>query len=109
MTVVAALVSFSLAALLVTLAPGIDTALVLRTTAVDNRDRALCAGLGIVTGVFAWGLIAACGLGALLAISQTAYRLLLAGRRRLPRLARHDAVAPGPQPRAKQRDCAGSR
>lgn len=75
-----ALLGFSLAALLLTLTPGLDTALVLRTAAVEGGRQAMLAGGGIVAGVLAWGLIAAVGLGAILAISQTAYALLqLAG------------------------------
>ena len=75
-----ALLGFSLAALLLTLTPGLDTALVLRTAAVEGGRQAMLAGGGIVAGVLAWGLIAAVGLGAILAVSQTAYAVLqLAG------------------------------
>ena len=37
---------------------------------------AMLAGAGVVTGVLAWGLIAALGLGAVLAVSELAYRCL---------------------------------
>ena len=53
MDVPTAIASFALAAGLMTLTPGIDTALVLRTAAVDNARDALCAAIGIV-GVYAW-------------------------------------------------------
>ena len=76
MDIATALASFALAAGLMTLAPGIDTALVLRTAAVDNGRNALCSAIGIVAGVFVWGLVAACGLGALLAVSDSLYRLI---------------------------------
>ena len=68
MTTVEALIAFTLAAGLVTLTPGLDTALVLRTAAVEGGRRAFLAGIGICAGCLAWGLIAAFGLGALLHI-----------------------------------------
>ncbi|CAL8970341.1 Homoserine/homoserine lactone efflux protein [Rhodoplanes serenus] len=77
---VSAIVAFSVAAALLTVTPGLDTALVLRTAAVEGGRPAMRAGAGIVTGVLIWGLVAALGLGAVLAVSEIAYRLLtLAG------------------------------
>lgn len=71
-----AVLAFSLAAALLTLTPGLDTALVLRTAAVEGPGQAMLAGAGVSTGVLAWGLMAALGLGAVLAVSETAYLLL---------------------------------
>ncbi|MGU1538126.1 LysE family translocator [Pseudomonas aeruginosa] len=71
-----AILGFTLTALLLTLTPGLDTALVLRTAAVEGGRKAMRAGGGIVTGVLIWGLIAALGLGAVLAVSRLAYTLL---------------------------------
>lgn len=71
-----ALVAFTLAAALMTVTPGLDTALVLRTAAVEGGRRAFLAGLGICAGCLAWGVIAALGLGALLAASEAAYTAL---------------------------------
>jgi threonine/homoserine/homoserine lactone efflux protein len=76
LTTVEALIAFTLAAGLVTLTPGLDTALVLRTAAVEGGRRAFLAGIGICAGCFAWGLIAAFGLGALLAASEVTYTAL---------------------------------
>ncbi|MES1939860.1 lysine exporter protein LysE/YggA [Salinisphaera sp. T5B8] len=76
MDIPTAIAGFALAAGLMTLTPGIDTALVLRTAAVETPRRALCAAFGIVTGLFVWGLVTAFGLGALLAVSELAYRTL---------------------------------
>lgn len=73
---VSAVIAFSLAAALLTLTPGLDTALVLRTAAVEGPRRALLAGAGVSAGVLTWGLAAALGLGALLAVSETAYMVL---------------------------------
>jgi threonine/homoserine/homoserine lactone efflux protein len=72
--------AFTIAALLLAITPGIDTALVLRTAAVGGARTALLAGLGICLGCFAWGMIVAAGLGVLLKASETAYNVLkLAG------------------------------
>jgi threonine/homoserine/homoserine lactone efflux protein len=70
------LVAFTLAAALLTVTPGLDTALVLRTAASEGARRAFGAGLGICLGCLAWGLIVAVGLGALLQASELAYQLL---------------------------------
>lgn len=70
------LVAFTIAATLLTITPGLDTALVLRTAASESARRAMMAGFGIALGCFGWGLIVAVGLGALLAASQLAYDIL---------------------------------
>jgi threonine/homoserine/homoserine lactone efflux protein len=75
-TVAAALLAFSVAAGLLTITPGLDTALVLRTAAAEGPKRAALAGLGIVTGCLAWGAAVALGLGALLAASTLAFTIL---------------------------------
>lgn len=70
------LIAFTLAAALMTMTPGLDTALVLRTAAVEGARRAAFAGLGIALGCLAWGTIVAAGLGMLLAASELAYTIL---------------------------------
>ncbi|KTT04523.1 lysine transporter LysE [Pseudomonas oryzihabitans] len=70
------LLAFTLAAALLTLTPGLDTALVLRTAAVEGRAQAWRAALGINLGCLLWGAAVAFGLGALLAVSELAYTLL---------------------------------
>lgn len=72
----AALLAFTLAAAVLTVTPGLDTALVLRTAVVEGPGRALVAGLGICTGLFGWGLLVSAGLGALLAVSELAFDVL---------------------------------
>lgn len=75
-----ALIAFTLAAGLLTITPGLDTALVLRTAAVEGPRRAMLAGAGICLGCLTWGLATAVGLGALLTVSRLAYGALrLAG------------------------------
>lgn len=76
MTVAEALIAFTLAAGLVTVTPGLDTALVLRTAAVEGGRRALLAGAGICCGCLVWGVAASLGLGMLLAASELAYTAL---------------------------------
>ena len=70
------LIAFTLAAALLTVTPGLDTALVLRTAASESPRRAFAAGLGICLGCLAWGIIVAVGLGALLKASELAYTIL---------------------------------
>lgn len=71
-----ALLAFAIAAGLLTITPGLDTALVLRTAAVEGSRRAMLAGAGICCGLFGWALAASIGLGALLAVSRLAFDVL---------------------------------
>jgi threonine/homoserine/homoserine lactone efflux protein len=104
------LIAFTLAAALLTLTPGLDTALVLRTVAAEGARRAFAASLGICLGCLAWGALVAVGLGMLLQASELAYLalkwigaayLLYLGLRLV--FARRGAARPGeaePAPRA---------
>ena len=76
MTVLQALFAFTLAASLLTITPGLDTALVLRTAAVEGPRRAALAGVGIGAGCLVWGAAVAFGLGALLQASSLAFTAL---------------------------------
>ena len=69
MSIEQALLSFTLAAGLLTIIPGLDTALVLRTSAVEGGKQAMLAGIGICFGCLLWGIAASFGLSALLAVS----------------------------------------
>jgi threonine/homoserine/homoserine lactone efflux protein len=75
-TVVQALSAYVVAAGLLTLTPGLDTALILRTAAVEGPKRAVFAALGINIGCLIWGAAVALGLGALLAASTLAFNIL---------------------------------
>lgn len=80
MTVTQAVLSYAVVAGLLTIVPGLDTALVLRSAITRGRAHAFAAGAGINAGCFAWGVAAAVGASALLAASRTAYTVLtLAG------------------------------
>ncbi|AUX93797.1 LysE family translocator [Mixta gaviniae] len=76
MSVIDALLTFSFAAVLLTLTPGLDTALILRTATVEGRKQAIRAALGISVGCLIWGVAVAFGLGALVAVSELAYDIL---------------------------------
>jgi hypothetical protein len=71
-SVALSLVAFTAAATVLTITPGLDTALVLRTAFVGNARGAAFAGLGIALGCFCWAFLVALGLGALLAASHVA-------------------------------------
>jgi threonine/homoserine/homoserine lactone efflux protein len=74
--VLTSLLAYVAAASLLTMTPGLDTALVLRTAAGGHARRAALAGLGISVGCFIWAALVAMGLGTLLAASQLAYSML---------------------------------
>ena len=76
MSVVEALVAFVPVAALLTLTPGLDTALILRTAAAEGPKRAILAMAGILAGCFVWGALVAFGLGAVLAASTLAFTVL---------------------------------
>lgn len=75
-TTLQAILAFTAAAALLTITPGLDTALVLRTAAVEGPRRAVLAGLGICLGCLTWGLAASAGLGALLLLSSVAFDVM---------------------------------
>ena len=70
------LAAYGVAALLLTITPGLDTALVLRTTSLDGRAKGFAAGLGIAVGCLIWGAAAAGGIATLIAASPVAYDLI---------------------------------
>ncbi len=70
------LIPFFIAIILLTITPGLDTALIIRTATVGNKSKAFNAALGIACGCLAWGVLVACGIGAILATSELAFNLL---------------------------------
>lgn len=73
MATVQALLAFMAAATILTLTPGVDTAMVLRSAASGGPKPAILAALGIALGCLVWGVAVSLGLGALLASSELAY------------------------------------
>jgi len=69
----ALLIGYIAAASLLTITPGLDTALVLRTAVARGAREAALAGAGIAAGCFGWAALVAFGLGALFAASAQAY------------------------------------
>ncbi|GAO07586.1 putative LysE family transporter [Streptomyces lydicamycinicus] len=76
MIAIDALWTFSLMVGLLTLTPGLDTALVLRTAALGHRRRAWGVVLGIQSGTLIWGTLTSLGVTALLTASHLAYEIL---------------------------------
>lgn len=70
------LAAFAVLAAVVTVTPGLDTMLVLRTAAVHGRRAALAAGVGIGLGCLCWAAASAVGIAALLTASRLAYDVL---------------------------------
>ena len=76
MTTWQSLLAFVVAAGVLTVTPGLDTAMVLRFATVGGPRRAALAGVGISLGCLVWGAGVALGLGALLAASELAFSVL---------------------------------
>jgi len=76
MTLFQSLTAFVVAASVLTITPGMDSALVLRTAAANGVRPAIFAGLGIGLGCLVWGLAVAIGLAGLLAASTLAFDVL---------------------------------
>lgn len=76
MTVGEALLGFAVMVGLLTIIPGIDTTLVLRSALTRTRRYAWATATGISTGTILWGVAAAAGATALLAASSIAYQVV---------------------------------
>ncbi len=79
MSVTDSLLAFSFAALLLTLTPGLDTALILRTACAEGGKKAFQAALGIDAGCFIWGALCWPGPNWLIPFLKSAARLTWAG------------------------------
>ena len=71
-----ALLSFAVTGALITISPGPDSLLVLRTSVAAGPKSAVMAAAGICAGLAAWALAAAFGVSATLAASSSLYQLL---------------------------------
>jgi len=58
-SIVVSLLAYTLAATVLTITPGLDTALVVRTATNEGPRPALWCGLGIVTGCLIWAALVA--------------------------------------------------
>jgi len=68
-----ALLAFTVAALLMTITPGLDTMMLLRMVLGGGRKAGLVGGLGTTLGLLVWGAASIAGLTALLVASELAY------------------------------------
>lgn len=68
--------SFAAVAGLLTIIPGLDTAMVLRSTAAFGRRHGFATALGVNSGALVWGAAAAVGTSALLTASTIAYTIV---------------------------------
>ncbi|ENW92819.1 LysE family translocator [Acinetobacter dispersus] len=70
------LIPYLIAITILTITPGLDTTLIIRTATIEGKAKAFQAALGINLGCIVWGVIVACGLGALLMTSDLAFNAL---------------------------------
>ncbi|MEV8517339.1 LysE family translocator [Dactylosporangium sp. NPDC051484] len=76
MTTLGNLWAFVVVVGLLTMTPGMDTALILRTAAVGAPRRAWGVVIGIQSGTLTWGVLTSAGVTALLTASHLAYEAL---------------------------------
>jgi threonine/homoserine/homoserine lactone efflux protein len=72
------LLAFVAAISILTITPGVDTAIVLRAATANGRRPAAMAAIGVALGCLIWGASVSLGLGALLQASELAYTLVKA-------------------------------
>lgn len=95
MTLVSALLGFAPLAAVLTILPGPDLTLVLRSAIVHGPRAALTTALGICTGGLVWGFAAAVGIAALMTAVPVAFTVLsYAGAAYLAYLGFHLLRAP---------------
>jgi threonine/homoserine/homoserine lactone efflux protein len=75
-TLATSVLGFAVVAAALTVTPGLDTALVLRSALGGRRREAMATGAGIVAGLLVWGAAAAAGVSALLTTSEAAFDAL---------------------------------
>jgi RhtB (resistance to homoserine/threonine) family protein len=68
--------AFAVFAAVLTVTPGLDTMLVLRTTAMAGRRSGLASVLGIALGCLVWAVAGALGVTAVLSASRVAFEVL---------------------------------
>ncbi|HEY6378672.1 MAG TPA: LysE family translocator [Candidatus Dormibacteraeota bacterium] len=70
------LLAFTAVAAVIVMTPGLDTALVVRTTLVGGRRSGVVAALGVFTGLLLWGLATGLGVSLLVTASTVGYTAL---------------------------------
>lgn len=69
-------IPFLVAIFVLTITPGLDTTLIIRTASLETQSKSIQTAMGVSFGCIVWGAIVACGLGALLATSAVAFNIL---------------------------------
>lgn len=67
---------FAIVAAIITITPGLDTFMVLRSSLRSGYRTGLVAGVGINTGLLVWGIASALGVAAVLIASREAFMVL---------------------------------
>ena len=70
------LASYMVAVILLTITPGVDTALIIQSTLGGKTTNAYRTAVGIVLGCAVWGALVALGLGAVITSSEVLYYTL---------------------------------
>jgi threonine/homoserine/homoserine lactone efflux protein len=70
------LLSFVAAATILTITPGVDTAMVIRAATMEGKRSGILAGAGILCGCLIWGAAVSLGLSALLLASEMGYTIV---------------------------------
>jgi threonine/homoserine/homoserine lactone efflux protein len=68
--------AFTLVAAVITITPGVDTALVIRNTLAGGRGTGLRTSAGVCTGLVTWGLLSALGVSAVVTASRVGFDIL---------------------------------
>lgn len=68
--------AFLVAITILTITPGVDTAMVLRTATAEGARSATFTGGGILLGCLIWGAAVSLGFGVMLQVSETAYTMV---------------------------------
>lgn len=76
MNIALSIIAFTGAAAILTITPGVDTTMVLRTSTAGGPRMGAAAAAGTCVGVLMWGVSAALGLTALLAASEAAFTVV---------------------------------
>ena len=71
-----AILSYTTAVILLTVTPGVDTAIIVQSCFAKDRKSPTLAAMGILFGCAVWGILVALGLGAIIISSQELYFIL---------------------------------
>lgn len=70
------IIPYLIAITLLTITPGLDSTLIVRTATIESRSKAFQTALGINFGCMVWGFIVAVGIGSIILASDLAFMIL---------------------------------